>query len=66
MWGYVTYIFYLFRDGNIYDIGPEPEITKKYINATFENVIDASGKCVVPGKCVCFINCSIVCLVFGL
>lgn len=38
------------NNGLIEDIGDDETITRKYGNKTFEEEIDASGMCVVPGK----------------
>jgi len=37
------------HDGKIVDLGPTNEITTKYADKTFEKVIDATGKSVLPG-----------------
>jgi len=37
------------KEGIIHDLGPDEEMSKKYLNGTFENEIDATGKCVIPG-----------------
>lgn len=37
------------RDGKIVDLGADDEIREKFKDATFENTIDATGKCVLPG-----------------
>lgn len=37
------------REGLIADIGYDDEIEAKYKNETAEHVLDASGRCVLPG-----------------
>ena len=38
-----------YSDGNIGDIGIDEEINRKYKNCQFDDVIDASGCCIIPG-----------------
>ena len=39
-----------FSNGKIAAIGTDDEIRGQYQNATFETVIDATGKSIIPGK----------------
>jgi len=38
------------NNGNIVEVGSTTTIEQKYQSASFTNVIDASGKVVLPGK----------------
>lgn len=38
------------RDGLLKSVGPADSIEFKFKGALFENVIDASGMCVIPGQ----------------
>ncbi len=38
-------------DGLIKAVGPADIIESQFKGAKFDNVLDASGMCVIPGKC---------------
>lgn len=41
--------WFFFRDGLIKAIGPADVIQEQFSEATFEERIDCSGKCILPG-----------------
>jgi imidazolonepropionase-like amidohydrolase len=43
-------VFLFVRDGFIQAIGFDSDIAKTFDRSSFDTVIDASGKCVVPGE----------------
>ena len=42
-------------DGKIEDIDTSDQICRKYATSEFEREIDATGKCIIPGKYTCII-----------
>ena len=40
---------FLFRDGTITDLGLDAEIENRYAKSSFERILDATGKSILPG-----------------